>query len=142
MYKVDRDRDVISSLLPLFGLGATVGQQFPAAYANSYLPTALRYARGSECEFLLTIPADMPFLPADLATRLRWAFAVGVAHGGAHLTQQRDAFPQIEARAPQTLRRALDFLGQSIPGGDSGAQVLAAAQAQLADAGGAVSKNA
>ena len=42
VYKVDRDRDVISSLLPLFGLGASVGQAFPAAYANSYLPTNLR----------------------------------------------------------------------------------------------------
>ena len=43
------------------------------------LATALRYARGSECEFLLTIPADMPFLPADLATRL----AAEIAGAGA-----------------------------------------------------------
>jgi len=42
VYQIDRDRDVISSLLPLFGLGAMVGQPFPAAYANSYLPTGLR----------------------------------------------------------------------------------------------------
>ena len=42
VYKVDRDRDVISSLLPLFGLGAMVGQPFPSAYANSYLPTGLQ----------------------------------------------------------------------------------------------------
>jgi hypothetical protein len=42
VYKVDRDRDVISSLLPLFGLGAMVGQPFPAGYSNSYLPASLQ----------------------------------------------------------------------------------------------------
>lgn len=42
VYRIDRDKDVISSLLPLFGLGATVGQPFPSAYANSYVPTSLR----------------------------------------------------------------------------------------------------
>ena len=42
VYKVDRASDVISSLLPLFGLGAMVGQPFPAGYSNAYLPTHLR----------------------------------------------------------------------------------------------------
>lgn len=43
------------------------------------LGTALRYARESECEFLLTIPADMPFLPAELGRRL----AAEIAGAGA-----------------------------------------------------------
>lgn len=40
VYRVDRSTDVISSLLPLFGLGLTAGQQFPAAYNNYYMPSA------------------------------------------------------------------------------------------------------
>ena len=42
VYKVDRDNDLISSLLPLFGLGQTIGQPFPQAYSNAYLPAALQ----------------------------------------------------------------------------------------------------
>jgi hypothetical protein len=41
-YKVDRQGDLIRAVLPLFGLGAIVGQPFPTAYANSYMPTGLR----------------------------------------------------------------------------------------------------
>lgn len=41
------------------------------------LASALRFARDSGCRFVLTIPADMPFLPADLAPRL--AAAIGDA---------------------------------------------------------------
>jgi glutamyl-Q tRNA(Asp) synthetase len=48
---------------------------------------------------------------------------------GEKLSKQTLARAVGQERAPQTLRRALDFLGQSIPGGDSGAQVLAAATA-------------
>ena len=40
MYRVNRSNDVVSALLPLFGLGYTVGQQFPSAYSNHYLPSA------------------------------------------------------------------------------------------------------
>jgi len=40
MYRVNRTNDVVSALLPLFGLGYTVGQQFPSAYSNYYLPSA------------------------------------------------------------------------------------------------------
>ena len=51
------------------------------------LAAALRYARESECEFLLTIPADMPFLPAELgprlATEIAGARAAIAASGGA-----------------------------------------------------------
>jgi hypothetical protein len=42
VYRINRDNDVIRSLLPLFGLGSTIGQPFPTAYANSFLPTAMR----------------------------------------------------------------------------------------------------
>ena len=38
MYRVDRSNDLVRSLLPLFGLGLTVGQPFPMNYSNSYLP--------------------------------------------------------------------------------------------------------
>ena len=42
VYKVDRGNDLISSLLPLFGLGAMVGQPVPSTYANAMLPAGLR----------------------------------------------------------------------------------------------------
>ncbi len=56
VYKVDRQSDMIRSLLPLFGLGTAIGQPFPAAYANNYLPTSLR-----------------PFYPASADTSYRYA---------------------------------------------------------------------
>jgi len=40
MYRVNRSDDVISALLPLFGLGYTVGQAFPAAYPYYAMPAA------------------------------------------------------------------------------------------------------
>jgi hypothetical protein len=40
LYQVDRSNDVISSLLPLFGLGYTVGQPFPSAYPYYGMPAA------------------------------------------------------------------------------------------------------
>ena len=50
------------------------------------LASALRFARESDCGSLLTIPADMPFLPADLGPRLAaeiaGAGAVIAASGG------------------------------------------------------------
>jgi hypothetical protein len=42
VYRVDRTGDIVRALLPLFGLGLTVGQPFPAAYSNHYLPTGLQ----------------------------------------------------------------------------------------------------
>ena len=48
---------------------------------------------------------------------------------GEKLSKQTLARAVGPERAPQTLRRALDFLGQPVPGGDSVAQVLAAATA-------------
>ena len=42
MYRVDRGNDLISALLPLFGLGLTVGQPFPQAYSSYYMPAGLQ----------------------------------------------------------------------------------------------------
>jgi hypothetical protein len=39
-YQVNRADNVIRDLLPLFGLGYTVGQTFPASYPNYYMPSA------------------------------------------------------------------------------------------------------
>ena len=41
-YRINRSTDVISALLPLFGLGLTTGQMFPSTYSNYYLPTGLQ----------------------------------------------------------------------------------------------------
>ena len=40
VYRVNRESQLISALMPLFGLGYTAGQPFPAAYSNYYLPAA------------------------------------------------------------------------------------------------------
>jgi len=40
LYQVNRSNDVISSLLPLFGLGYTVGEPFPSAYPYYGMPAA------------------------------------------------------------------------------------------------------
>lgn len=41
LYRVDRDSNLVNSLLPLFGGGYTVGQQFPYGYADQdyYVPS-------------------------------------------------------------------------------------------------------
>ncbi|HET8750196.1 MAG TPA: molybdenum cofactor guanylyltransferase [Sphingomicrobium sp.] len=51
------------------------------------LITAMEYARDSDTPFVLTIPADMPFLPTDLLQRLRSAIgasACAMARSGGH----------------------------------------------------------
>jgi hypothetical protein len=56
-YRVESDeRHRISALLPLFGLGLTVGQPFPTAYSNYYMPTRLQ-----------------PFYPSSAYTSYRYA---------------------------------------------------------------------
>ena len=40
LYRVNRTDQVIRALLPLFGLGYGIGQPFPTAYSNYYLPSA------------------------------------------------------------------------------------------------------
>lgn len=52
------------------------------------LAAALRFARDNGCQALLTIPADMPFLPRDLGKRLTAVFegyAAAVASSGGKL---------------------------------------------------------
>jgi molybdopterin-guanine dinucleotide biosynthesis protein A len=52
------------------------------------LVAGLRFARNAQSEFLLTIPADMPFLPGDLPEKLRGAIAdlgSALASSGGHL---------------------------------------------------------
>lgn len=52
VYQVNRSNDLIMSLLPLFGLGLTVGQPFPAAYSNYYLPAGLQpFYANSRCGY-------------------------------------------------------------------------------------------
>ncbi|HUG45084.1 MAG TPA: hypothetical protein VMK31_01050 [Sphingomicrobium sp.] len=53
VYRVDRSSDIVRALLPLFGLGLTVGQQFPSSYSNHYLPTGLQpfYANNSYTDY-------------------------------------------------------------------------------------------
>ncbi len=38
LYRVDRDTNMIASLLPLLGAGLMPGQMFPSAYSNYYVP--------------------------------------------------------------------------------------------------------
>lgn len=42
MYRVDRETNLIASLLPLFGGGLMTGQMFPSSYGNHYLPQQYR----------------------------------------------------------------------------------------------------
>lgn len=52
------------------------------------LVAALRFGTARECEFVLTIPADMPFLPADLLDRLTSRIerdGCAMASSGGHL---------------------------------------------------------
>lgn len=52
------------------------------------LLSAFRFGASAGCEFVITIPADMPFLPADLPERLRSAIGnrqCALASSGGHL---------------------------------------------------------
>ncbi len=42
LYRVDRQSQLVNSLLPLFGLGYGVGQPFPTAYSGFGMPTAFQ----------------------------------------------------------------------------------------------------
>ena len=53
VYQVDRNDNLIMSLLPLFGLGLTAGQPFPMSYNNYYMPTSLQ-------PFYANSPYDCP----------------------------------------------------------------------------------
>ena len=41
-YRVDRDTNLVASLLPLLGAGLMPGQMFPSAYSNYYVPQTYR----------------------------------------------------------------------------------------------------
>jgi hypothetical protein len=50
VYRINRSDNLISALLPLFGLGLGIGQPFPLAYNNYYLPTGLQpFYASSQC---------------------------------------------------------------------------------------------
>ena len=53
VYQVNRNDDLIMSLLPLFGLGLTAGQPFQTSYDNYYMPTSLQ-------PFYANSPYDCP----------------------------------------------------------------------------------
>jgi hypothetical protein len=42
IYRVNRKNDLISALLPMFGLGYGIGQPFPTSYSNYYMPAGLQ----------------------------------------------------------------------------------------------------
>ena len=42
LYRVDRDTNLVASLLPLFGGGLMAGQMFPSAFSNYYVPQQYR----------------------------------------------------------------------------------------------------
>ncbi|QNM82159.1 hypothetical protein H8M03_08990 [Sphingomonas sabuli] len=56
VYRVNRSNDLVSSLLPLFGLGLATGQVFPQGYNNYAMPSAYQ-----------------PFYPASAQTNYRYA---------------------------------------------------------------------
>lgn len=85
------------------------------------LVAALHYARGEGIDAVLTIPADMPFLPEDLGERLTAAVAeepAAIASSGGHLhpvcglwrTEALDRAPDYLASG----RRSLKGLAQTV----------------------------
>lgn len=72
------------------------------------LIVGLRFAAASGCEGLLTIPADMPFLPSDLAARL---MAAG-SHGQAVVASSSGRLHPVCAFWPSAaLEKASPYLG-------------------------------
>jgi molybdopterin-guanine dinucleotide biosynthesis protein A len=75
------------SQVPL--LGAEIVQDEAIEGPLGGLASGLKFARSQTCAFLLTIPADMPFLPSDLLDRLgarigQSACAMASSGGHAH----------------------------------------------------------
>jgi molybdopterin-guanine dinucleotide biosynthesis protein A len=85
------------------------------------LASGLAFARGKECQRLLTIPADMPFLPENLLERLAGALgghACALASSGGHVHPvcglwRVDAADQLESYV-ETGRRSLRGFGEQI----------------------------
>jgi molybdopterin-guanine dinucleotide biosynthesis protein A len=86
------------------------------------LVAALRFARSAGCDGLLTIPADMPFLPSDLLNRLSEAIGdrdAALASSGGHLhpvcglwsTRVLDSVPDYVASARRSLKGLAEMVG-------------------------------
>lgn len=86
------------------------------------LVSALRFALDHAAHAALTIPADMPFLPPDLADRLMEALPrtrAAIAHSGGHLhpvcgawsTEALDAVPEYLASGRRSLKGFAEIVG-------------------------------
>ena len=88
------------------------------------LVSALRFARDKGAHAALTIPADMPFLPPDLAKRLvetlpRTGTGAAIARSGGHLhpvcglwrTEALDEVPEYLASGRRSLKGFAEILG-------------------------------
>jgi molybdopterin-guanine dinucleotide biosynthesis protein A len=86
------------------------------------LIAGLRFARDAGCEFLLTIPADMPFLPADLLERLDQEIGDGgsaLASSGGHMhpvcglwrSSSLDRIPDYVASGQRSLKGFAETIG-------------------------------
>jgi molybdopterin-guanine dinucleotide biosynthesis protein A len=94
------------------------------------LIAALRFANGSGCEAVLTIPADMPVLPADLRERLAarlGACCAAIASSGGHLhpvcglwrSSALEAMPAYVAAGRRSLRGFAEAVGfEAVEWGD------------------------
>ena len=84
VYQVDRTSQLINALMPLFGLGYTVGQPLPMAYANSYVPPAMQpfypqspYANYSYDDGYVYQVDPMTGMIADVIPTLGYGYGVG-----------------------------------------------------------------
>jgi molybdopterin-guanine dinucleotide biosynthesis protein A len=86
------------------------------------LTAALRFAKDSGCDAVLTIPADMPILPADLGERLAaeiGTHAAALARSGGYLhpvcglwsTATLDAVPAYLASGKRSLKGLAETIG-------------------------------
>jgi molybdopterin-guanine dinucleotide biosynthesis protein A len=86
------------------------------------LVAGLRFARDTKSGFLLTIPADMPFLPPDLLDKLRDAIggtASALASSGGHVhpvcglwrSSSLDRIPDYVARGRRSLKGFAESVG-------------------------------
>jgi molybdopterin-guanine dinucleotide biosynthesis protein A len=87
------------------------------------LIAGLRFALDADCEFLLTIPADMPFLPADLLERLDEEIgdaASALARSGGHVhpvcglwrSSSSDRIPDYVASGRRSLKGFAETIGR------------------------------
>ena len=84
VYQVDRTSQLVNALMPLFGLGYTVGQPLPAAYADSYLPPAYQpfypqspYADYNYADGYVYQVDPMTGLISDVIPDLGYGYGVG-----------------------------------------------------------------